>query len=256
LDVGLSRDAILEIARVLGQTMMHTADSVRRQMGEILIRPGDSEMTLGLRYANAADELAPLMGTLLAYHFRAHVRDGVRRELITEAERQAGHLAGTRQIAVAFADLVGYTRLGRTISSEEIGVIAIRLAELARATAKPPVQLVKTIGDAVMLVCPDVRPLLNAVITLITTGAREGRGFPALRAGITFGPATPRGGDWFGATVNLASRITDVAKPGSVMVAESIRNEVPDQYKWKRTRRPALRGVDGHPRLYSLEVEP
>jgi adenylate cyclase len=254
LDVGLSRDAILEIARVLGQSMMHTADAVRRQMGEILIRPGDSEATLGLRYAEAADALAPLVGPLLEYHFRAHVRDGLRRELITEGEREAGHLAGTRQIAVAFADLVGYTRLGHTLSSEEIGTIAIRLAELARATAKPPVQLVKTIGDAAMLVCPDVEPLLRAVTRLIDRAAREGQHFPALRAGMAFGPATPRGGDWFGATVNLASRITDVGKPGRVLVAESVRNEVPDQYGWKRRR--ALRGVDGRPRLYSLELEP
>jgi adenylate cyclase len=256
LDFGLSRDAILEIARVLGQSMTHTADPVRRHMGEILIKPGDSELTLGLRYAEAADELAPLVGPLLEYHFRAHVRDGLRRELITEGEREAGQLAGTRQIAVAFADLFGYTRLGHTLSSEEIGAIAIRLAELDRATAKPPVQLIKTIGDAAMLVCPDVQPLLDAVTTLIDHAAREGQDFPALRAGMTFGPATPRGGDWFGATINLARRITDVAKPGRVVVAESVRNEVPDQYEWKRTRRRALRGIDGRPRLYSLEVKP
>jgi adenylate cyclase len=255
LDVGLSRNAILEIARVLGQSMMHTADTVRQQMGEILIEPGDSEVTLGLRYAEAADELAPLMGTLLGYHFRAHVRDGLRRELISEGERQAGHLAGTRQIAVAFADLVGYTRLGRTISSEEIGAIAIRLAELARAATKPPVQLIKTIGDAAMLVCPDVPPLLDAIIALTASAGREERDFPALRAGMAHGPATPRGGDWFGATVNLASRITDVARPGRIVVTESVRDEVPHQYEWKRIRRRALRGVDGRARLYELEVE-
>lgn len=253
LDTGIPREGILEIARVLSQTMAQTADTVRRVVGDILLRPGDSELTLGLRYAQTAEELGPLMGPLLEYHLRAHVRDGVRRELITEAERESGQLAGTREVAVAFADLVGYTRLGYTLSAEEVGQIATRLAELARSAVRQPTQLVKTIGDAAMFVSPEIPPLLETITTLLASVQTRDERIPDVRVGITHGPATPRAGDWFGATVNLANRITAIARPGQVLATDAVTELAGDDYAWKRTRRGAIRGINGRPRLFSLQ---
>ena len=138
VDAGLPRRELLEVGRVLGQGMAHTSEAVRRVVGNALLQPGDSEYTVGLRFAQAADELAPLVPTLLDHQFRAHLRDGMRRELVTESEREIGRLAGTRDVAIAFADLVGYTRLGEQLPAEDLGSIAGRFADLAVALGQAP----------------------------------------------------------------------------------------------------------------------
>ena len=73
------------------------------------------------------------------------------------------------------------------------------------------------LGDAAMLVSPDNDALLDAAIALIEAAEVEGQGFPSLRAGVARGAALSRAGDWYGRPVNLASRITDIAYPGSVL---------------------------------------
>src|SRR4051794_32259612 len=108
IDAGLPREDMIQVGRVLSEGMAQAAEAVRQLAGNALLEPGDSEYTVGLRFARAAEELAPLMPKLLDYHFRAHLRDGIRRQAITEAERQAGRLAGTEEVAIAFADLVDY----------------------------------------------------------------------------------------------------------------------------------------------------
>ncbi len=252
LDAGLPREGLLEVSRVLSHGISHTADAVRRLAGDALLRPGDSEYTVGLRYAQTAEELGPLVGPLLDLHFRAHLRDGIRRELVTEAERQAGRLAGTREVAVAFADLVDYTRLGERIPAEELGSIAGRLHELSTGAVRQPARLIKTIGDAAMFVSPDTERLLCTIVDLVREIQAEGERFPSVRVGVAHGPATTRGGDWFGAPVNVASRVTDLAKPGRILATEAVREQAPE-HEWRRKRRRGLKGVDGRIRLFALE---
>jgi adenylate cyclase len=75
---------------------------------------------------------------------------------------------------VGFADLVGFTLLGEQLPPEELGLVAIRLADLARDLVASPVQFVKTIGDAVMLVCCDPLRLLTRVLDLVEAAACNG----------------------------------------------------------------------------------
>jgi adenylate cyclase len=254
LDAGIPRDGVLEIARVAGHGMLQTAEAVRRTATSRLVQPGDTDLTLALRYVAAADALAPEMAAVLDSLFRAQLRDGVRGDLVAEAELDAGRLAGTRDVTVAFADLVGYTKLGEHVPTAELGEIATRLADLATASMVRPTQMVKTIGDAVMLVSWEVGPMLDTICALIAAGDAEGEGFPPLRVGVAYGPAIPRGGDWFGSTVNLASRLTDIGKPGRVYAADPIPELAGDGYAWKRSRRRNLKGIDGRTRLYSLTL--
>ena len=254
LDAGIPRDGVLEIARVAGHGMMQTAEAVRRTAASPLMQPGDDELTLALRYVQAAQVLAPEMAAVLDSLFRAQLRDGVRGDLVAEAERDAGRLAGTRDVTVAFADLVGYTKLGEHVPTERLGQVATRLAELATGSIVRPTQLVKTIGDAVMLVSWEVEPMLDTITALVAAADAEGEGFPPLRVGIAYGPATPRGGDWFGSTVNLASRLTDIGKPGRVYATDKVVEAAGDGYTWKRSRRRNLKGIDGRTRLYSLTL--
>ena len=84
-------------------------------------------------------------------------------------------------------------------------------------------RLVKTIGDAAMLASPEPEPLLDAALALIDAADAEGEDFPQLRAGAALGHALPRAGDWFGRPVNLASRITAIARPGSLLAEREVR---------------------------------
>jgi adenylate cyclase len=173
-------------------------------------------------------------------------------EAINASERAAGApLPGARHITVAFADLVGFTRLGEEVPPEELGQLANRLADLARDVAAPPVRFIKTIGDAVMFVCAEPAPLLDAVLKLveITDGDND---FPRLRAGIASGPAVCRAGDWFGSPVNMASRVTAASRPGAVLAAESVRDELGDAagFSWSFAGARHLKGIKGEPKLF------
>ena len=83
-------------------------------------------------------------------------------------------------------------------------------------------RVVKQIGDAVMLVSPDVPATVETCLALVERAEGE-EDFPPLRAGIAYGPAVNRWGDWFGSTVNVASRLTARARPGAVLVTEAVR---------------------------------
>jgi adenylate cyclase len=76
--------------------------------------------------------------------------------------------------------------------------------------------------------------------------------FPRLRAGIASGPAVSRAGDWFGSPVNLASRVTAVARPGAVLAAESARDELGEGagFSWSFAGTRHLKGIKGEVRLF------
>ena len=119
----------------------------------------------------------------------------------------------------------------------------MRLEALASDVAEPPVRLVKTIGDAAMLASPEPEPLLDAALALIEAADAEGEDFPQLRAGAALGAALPRAGDWFGRPVNLASRITAVARPGSLLADRALREPPSEAYRWSFAGERRLRGI-------------
>jgi adenylate cyclase len=151
---------------------------------------------------------------------------------------------------VCFADLVGFTRLGEQVPPDELSRLAVRLEELASGVAEQPVRLIKTIGDAVMLTSMEPQPLIDAAISLVDAAGTEGEWFPELRAGIATGAALSRAGDWFGRPVNLASRITAIARPGSVLAERDVRNSTKDAYSWSYAGERRLRGVREPVSLY------
>jgi adenylate cyclase len=73
---------------------------------------------------------------------------------------------------------------------------------------------------------------------------------PSLRAGIAFGPAMVRAGDYFGNSVNLASRVTGVARPGSVLCTREVRDATRDDFNWSAAGRHKLKGLSSAVPLY------
>jgi adenylate cyclase len=139
---------------------------------------------------------------------------------------------------------------------EDLGLVAIRLADLARDVVASPVQFVKTIGDAVMLVCSDPLTLLVTVLDLVDAAAAED--FPRLRVGLAFGNAVNRAGDWYGSPVNLASRVTGAAPAGTVRANESARKAIgdPPDIKWSSPEARHLKGIPGEVLLYGARRVP
>jgi adenylate cyclase len=241
LDAGISEEAVIELSRVLGEGMARFAATVAGIFGDTFLHPGDSERDVALRYATMAKELTPATGPILAAALNAHIRDSARRGIVGRAERERGHLTAEEDTVVCFVDLVGFTSLGAQVGAEELGTVATTLAELAADVARAPVRLVKTIGDAAMFVSPSAAPLVEAALALVD--AVEAADLPSLRAGLAMGAAFNRGGDWYGNTVNLASRVTGAARPGSVLATEAVREAAAEDFAWSSAGRFKLKGV-------------
>ncbi|HEX6586066.1 MAG TPA: adenylate cyclase regulatory domain-containing protein [Solirubrobacterales bacterium] len=224
LDAGLPENGVLETSRIIGISMASLADANREMVGEVFTEPGISERELALRYATAAQTMLPLLGDTLLHAYRMNLREAIRQAVISEAELAEGRLSGSDEVTIAFADLVGFTKLGESLEIEEIGELTGRLFELASDAARPPVRLVKMIGDAAMFASREPTPLLDAVLGLIEAVGTDG--IPSLKAGVATGQALARGGDWYGRPVNLAARITGFARPDSVVVAQAVKDSV------------------------------
>ena len=224
LDAGLPKEGVLETSRLIGISMANLAEANVDLVGEVFTEPGVDERELAMRYAAAAETMAPLLGETLLHAYRIHLRERIRQAVITEAEVAEGRISGADEVTIAFADLVGFTRLGESLEIEQIGDLTRRLFELASDAAKPPVRLVKMIGDAAMFASRESQPLLDAVVRLVESA--DAKEIPPLRAGIARGRALGRGGDYYGRPVNLAARITNFARPESIVVDQAVKDSV------------------------------
>jgi adenylate cyclase len=249
---GISEEGILELMRTLGRGLSQSAEVMRALALGLVLEPGVSEHDLAQRYADAASQLAPLLRPLIADLLTLHLRQMAESEAISAAERAGGRLRGSREVTVCFADVVGFTRLGEQVQPHELSRLAVRLEELVSEVCDPPVRLVKMIGDAAMLTSVEPQPLIDATVTLIGLADQEGEQFPQLRAGIAIGPALSRAGDWFGPPVNLASRITGIARPGSILAEREVRNCARNTHRWSYAGERRLRGIEEPVALYRV----
>lgn len=252
LELGIHPDQVVQVVRVLAEGLSRAAEVMRYTALSTILQPGATELETAERSIALTSRITPLLGPMIEDMLLMQLRHMMETEAVNASERAAGApLPGARHITVAFADLVGFTRLGEELPAEELGQLANRLADLARDVAAPPVRFIKTIGDAVMFVCTDPVPLLDAVLKLveITDGDND---FPRLRAGIASGSAVSRAGDWFGSPVNTASRVTAAARPGTVLAAESAREEVGDAagFSWSFAGPRRLKGIKGEVKLF------
>jgi adenylate cyclase len=231
----------LEVARVLGQGMARYAEATRALVGRTFIEPGLPEDELAHRYAAVAEQLMPLAGPWLEHVFALHLQQVLRSDALTQEQRRTGRLDDAQEAVIAFADLVGFTALGESVPVEELGGVAGRLSHLAAEACRPPVRIVKEIGDAVMLVASEPEAMIECTLKLVEVAARE-EAFPELRAGVACGPAVNRWGDWFGTPVNLASRLTTRARPSTVLVTSEVRDAVNGAFEFSDAGRKRLKG--------------
>lgn len=254
IELGLHPDQVVLVVRILAEGLSHAAEAMRHTALSAVMRPGVTELQIAQASQVLVSQIVPLLGPMIQDMLFMQLRHMMETEAVNAGERAAGKpLPGARQITVAFADLVGFTRLGEVVSAEELGQLANRLADLARDLTAPPVRFIKTIGDAVMLVCPEPEPLVKTVLELVEIVDTDDS-FPRLRAGVASGMAVSRAGDWFGSPVNAASRITGVARPGTVLVADSVWESISEGAGFEGSFAGArrLKGIKNETKLFRV----
>lgn len=194
------------------------------------------------RAVQLADDVIPLVGQLQDYVWRRHLVAAAGRLL----ERPDSVDAPVE--AVGFVDIVGYTSQSQHL--DETGLLA--LVERFEDTASSTVvehggRLIKTIGDEVLFVADDPVAAVRVARELSERPA-EDEDFPEVRAGVAYGAVYSRLGDVYGSTVNLASRLTSLARPGTVLVDggahEALLERDPDEaeFRLRRIRRASVKG--------------
>jgi adenylate cyclase len=253
IELGFPPEKLLQGARVFGRAAAQAATASRILSAEAFVHPGDTEHDVAIRIAEAARTLHPNTVELLERLYNLHLREQLRNDVVT-AELGTGRLEGAREVSVGFVDIVGFTTLGEELAVEDLGEVADRFVAFVSDVVEPPVTLVKTIGDAAMLVTPEPEPLLDTVLTLVEK-AESASDLAELKAGVAMGEALNRFGDWYGSPVNLASRVTATAHPSSVLATAEVRDAVGDRFAWSSAGKQKLKGIrDGVP-LYRCRRE-
>lgn len=213
LDAGIPEETVLDLARVVGRSAAQVAEAILDLLGREIADVSNASNAES-QVVQTAERLLPTLAPLTATPVRLHLRAALRRER-TLAD------AHEHEVAVAFADLVGFTALSDQADPRRLADVLDCLERLATEVAKPPVRLVKLVGDAAMLVSEDCEALLIAACDLVNA-ADDVLDMPRLRAGVNYGPALHRSGDWYGRTVNAAHRLAGAAAEGAVVATPPV----------------------------------
>ena len=254
-------DDIAEATSVVGRAMHEVAEAVlelfRRRIAIPFAESGGGELEMMLRLATVIDITVPAMGPLLELTLRRQLEASARAETILRYEAATGALAGQVDMAVGFADIVGFTAASSRLNALEVSRMAQSLMRSAeRVFPQHGARIVKGIGDAVMFTAPDLVSACAASAALIRDASRADL---PLRIGIAYGPMLRAYADYFGRTVNIASRLSDDARAGEILVLKP-ETSIPAK-AWEArglavedAGRRRLRGVDG--RVHVLRVTP
>ena len=243
--LGMNDEQMHAVTRVLGRGLAQTAQVMRSAALEVTLEAGLSEKELAQRYARTVETIMPYVTPLIDRLLRMHLRNMLRSEALDPARPRGrpAHAASARWPSPSPTSS-GFTRMGEEVPPDELGRVADRLAVIAGEIAESPVQFVKTIGDAVMLVSDDPSALSTPRLDLVDGRRRRGRRRSRRCASASrSGPAFARGGDWFGQPVNLASRVTTVARTGSVLATEEVREHDDAGHRWSLAGERRLKGL-------------
>lgn len=207
----LTPDSQAALVRTWGRSFARLAEWQVSLLAELALEHEDPQARLG----DLMDAVLPNVELLQAYIWRRH--------LAASASRLLGDTAdgvGTAStLAVCFVDIVGYTGRSKNLSDHElVDWVEYFEDELTRIVVDLGGRVIKTIGDEVLFVTDDPVAAAEAALIVTERGADEEDKFPDVRAGLAYGEVVSRLGDVYGPTVNIASRLTSVARPGTVLV--------------------------------------
>ena len=235
----------LGMTRAMGQALSRLAEWQVAALTTVLADNPDA----GTAEATAAArELVPVMEGLIGYVWRRHLAAYAGRALAAGPEELSA-----RTVVVGFADLVGFTSLTRNLSEDELAALVDRFESVAAdVVAREAGRVVKTVGDEVMFTAED--PSTGAAIATDLLAAIEAiEELPDIRVGLAHGSVLSRLGDIYGEPVNIASRLTSLARPGSILVDRELAAALEADSRWSLRRVPP-RPVRGYTLLHAMRL--
>lgn len=251
IDLGiLSPDRQEGLVRTWGRSFSRLAEWQAALLNDVAqesgLEPAEAIAMLG-------DQVLPAVQELQDYAWRRH--------LLSAGGRLLANPAGAHAAGVCFVDIVGYTSRSRTLSETEL---VAWLEEFETAALSIVIErggrIIKNIGDELLIVADSAHDIAEIALALVERGADEDDPFPEVRAGVAYGEVVSRLGDVYGPVVNIAARLTSVARPSTVIVdrgmhaelggdpaaaeSEDAEQDAPHEsaYRLRRLRRVSVKG--------------
>jgi adenylate cyclase len=259
LSFGIPPEVIQRLLRAYGDNMRRIVETetdwYRSEVEMPLIERGMTVPEMLDAQADIGSRMSPLMEQALLAIYHGHQEHAWTKSATEDVEgvlERAGLFQRVRRPpAVCFLDMTGYTRLTEERGDEAAADLATRLAALVRGCSREHGgQPVKWLGDGVMFYFPDPAEGLVAALEMVEGVAEHA--LPPARVGIDAGPVVFQEGDYFGRTVNIAARIAEYARPGEVLVTQSVVEAAEGTpVTFTEIGAVELKGVSGTLRLHS-----
>jgi adenylate cyclase len=248
LNAGLPLVAFLQLVRVYGQAMSQIADAEVRlfhlYVHEPLMRDGVPGFEMAEEMEGLAREILPLATPIMEHAHTRFLQHFIEQDVIGHMEADladgadSDRLLGRLRVAIAFADLAGYTRLTEEAGDEEAVSVVERFVETVERSLPEDARIIKTIGDEVMVVGPDAAAVLEWAVAFQEDATIR----PRPRIGIHYGETLYREGDYYGREVNLASRVAARAAGGEVLVTRPMVEHAGEGMAFERIGAVRLKG--------------
>jgi adenylate cyclase len=225
------------VTRMLGQSMSRVAEWETDRIMQVIAEQADT-LTTEKQIADFVRRVLPRIESIQGLVWRRHLAAHSDRVLSSADDAQS------RPQAVGFVDISGYTSLSRRIGETELaGVLERFEAAAAETVARCHGRIIKSLGDEVLYTNDDPVAAVEIALSLVEAGGADDV-FPALHAGVASGPVLWRFGDVYGSTVNIASRLTSLARAGTVLIDLNLAAELADDdaYVVRRIRPANVRG--------------
>lgn len=222
-------ETAVQLIRAMGQTMTRLAEW---EVATLLSRLGQLEQGsphAGSR-ADAAlrmvHELGAPLERLLVHAWRRHLAAAAGR---ADASADNPDDLNTLQVTVGFADIVSFTALSNDLEHSRIGdLVEIFEGRCADVVAAHGGRVVKSIGDSVLFVNAEPGNALETAAGIVAVVGRDKR-MPDVRLGLASGWVVLRMGDVFGPPVNLAARLTQVARRNRIVADRATADQLPTE---------------------------
>lgn len=257
----LDRDGLVELARPLGNLMSRLAAAQTTFISEVLgarmaagheVEDPHLPDELAAQALITTRELLPVLERTTVYTWRRHLAAEVGRALFPNGSGPDAH-AESRPAAVGFIDISGFTRLSRNVDLTELARL---LNEFETAVLDTVVahggRVIKNLGDEILYVIDDPASAAEATLQLLEMFTAD-ETLPPVHAGLAFGPVLDRGGDVFGPVVNVAARLANIARKGTIRVDQAMATELAEAKQFTLSVR-APRSVRGYLQLPSYRL--
>lgn len=244
----IDTDSEQAFIRTMGRAFARLAEwQVRAFLGSVDLDTEDEDVAAG--QLTQLETIIPIGERVQSYIWRRHLVNAASRLLLTDSDD-----VDAAPMCVGFADIVGYTTRARSMSGTELAQMVDRFDEVTTGIITDRHgHVVKTIGDEVLFAVDEPEQAALIALDLIDEHLTD-ESFPEVRIGMAYGKVLNRMGDVYGPVVNVASRLTKVARPGTAVIdremAEALKND--DALRLKRMRRTSVKGYE-HLEPWSLK---